>query len=122
MRKSTSAELELRVKTACKLLIEGKSREEIVQYSTKKWRVGERQADKYIQKAKEIIATTVKREVEYDYSRAIMRYDDLYKRALEKGDYRTAMSINKEMTLLQGLYKSQVEHSGAVQFISNIPD
>ncbi|MES2516077.1 MAG: hypothetical protein V4580_18120 [Bacteroidota bacterium] len=120
--KSTLATVELRVKEVVKLLINSYSRYEIIQYSSENWRVGERQTDKYIQKAKEAIITSTKKDVSYDFSKAVRRYEDLYRNSVENKDFRTAMNINKELTSLQGLLKAQIEHSGEVKFISSIPD
>ncbi|MDR0228744.1 MAG: hypothetical protein LBI72_06750 [Flavobacteriaceae bacterium] len=104
------------------LLINGEKRENIVLYSSEKWSIGERQVDKYIARAKGLIEKSIKKSIEYDYAKAIRRYEDLYSKAIEEKDYRLAVSINKEITTLQGLNKLQVEHSGNVEFICNIPD
>ncbi len=103
-------------------LLEGRDRRFIVQFSSDAWQIGERQTDKYIQKAKEQIAQSSKRSLEYDFAKAVRRYESLYSTCIDKKDYRTAMSINKELTILQGLHKNQVEHSGEVKFICSVPD
>src|SRR5690606_41904746 len=104
------------------MLINGISREDIVLHCSVEWNIGERQADKYIARAKVLVEQSVKRKVEYDYAKAVRRYEDLYKLSIEKKDYKTALSVNKELTVLQGLHKMQIEHSGNVEFICNIPD
>lgn len=121
-KKSTLASVELRVKEVIKLIICSYSRLEIVQFSSENWGIGERQADKYLQKAREIIIASAKKDSNYEYSKAIRRYEDLYRRAIEGKDYRTALSINKEITNLQGLLKAQIEFSGEIKFISSIPE
>ncbi len=50
------------------------------------------------------------------------RYEDLYRLSIEKKDYRTALSVNKELTTLQGLYKQEIQHSGEIKFICSIPN
>ena len=121
MRKSTRAEVELRIREICKLLIKGSSREEIVQYSSTNWGVSERQADKYLKGAKQVIAKSVQKSIDYDFAKAVSRYEELYRVCMEKKDYKTALSVNKELSSLQGLLKMQVEHSGNVQFICDLP-
>lgn len=120
--KSDKSTVLKRIDHISSMLINGHSRDNIVRYCSEKWRIKERQSDKYIAKARALITESIKREVNYDYSKAIRRYEELYKLTIQNKDYRTALSINKEITNLQGLLKTQVEHSGSVQFISNIPD
>lgn len=122
MSKSTQYIVETRVKEVAKLLIAGKSSEELVHYSSVSWNIGERQAEKYLHKARALIAQSVKKEINFDYAKAIMRYEELYKFSFERKDYKTAMSIIKEITALQGLNKLQMEHTGKIKFICSIPD
>ena len=95
---------------------------EIVLYCSENWNIGERQADKYFSKARTLIEQSVKKQVAYDYAKAVRRYEELYRLSIEKKDYKTALSVNKELTTLQGLFKIKVEHSGNIEFICNIPD
>lgn len=114
--------VEQRINELVKMLLKGSDREEMFLYCSENYGIGERQTDNYIQRAKDKIELSVKKSVEYDYSKAVRRYEDLYKASLNKEDFRTALAVNKELTTLQGLYKLQVEHSGDIQFICNIPD
>ncbi|NML70606.1 hypothetical protein HHL23_12430 [Chryseobacterium sp. RP-3-3] len=104
------------------MLIKAKSRNEIIHYSSENWNVGERQIDKYIAQARKLIQSEIQKNIEYDYAKAVRRYETLYQSAIDNRDYRLASSINKEIANLQGLYKIQIEHSGNIEFISNIPD
>ena len=116
--------VEQRINELIKMLLRGNDREEILLYCSNNYEIGARQTDNYILRAKNKIELSVKRSVEYDYSKAVRRYEYLYKASLSKEDYRTALAINKELTTLQGLYKLQVEHSGDLQieFICSVPD
>lgn len=111
-----------RVAKTAELLLKASSREVIVQYASKNWKVTDRQADTYIKRAREIIEGSVKRKVEFDYAMALRRYEDLYSKAMSKKDYRLATNVNKEIATLQGLYKTQIEQSSTFSFINNIPD
>ena len=122
MPKSSQYEVIQRVKLIGEMLIEGNSRDYIVQYSSANWQLGERQTDKYLSRARETIGQSVKREISYDYAKAVRRYEQLYKLSMDKGDYRTALTVNKELTTLQGVLKSQMEHSGEIKFICSVPD
>lgn len=121
MQKADKNIVELRIKHIATMLINGNSREEIGLYSSENWNIGERQTDKYIARAKELVEKSVKRKIEYDYAKAVRRYEDLYKMSLERKDYKTALAVNKELTALQGLFKQQIEHAGEIKFICNIP-
>jgi len=122
MPKSDKNTIERRIKSISSMLINGNNREFIVLYCSENWNIGERQADKYISKARTLIEQSVKKQVAYDYAKAVRRYEELYRLSIEKKDYKTALSVNKELTTLQGLFKIEVEHSGNIEFISNIPD
>lgn len=122
MPKSDKNTIERRIKSISSMLINGNNREFIVLYCSENWNIGERQADKYISKARTLIEQSVKKQVAYDYAKAVRRYEDLYRLSIEKKDYKTALSVNKELTTLQGLFKIEVEHSGNIEFICNIPD
>lgn len=122
MPKSDKNTIERRIKSISSMLINGNNREFIVLYCSENWNIGERQADKYINKARTLIKQSVKKQVAYDYAKAVRRYEELYRLSMEKKDYKTALSVNKELTTLQGLFKIEVEHSGNIEFICNIPD
>ena len=122
MLKSDKNTIERRIKSISSMLITGNNREFIVLYCSENWNIGERQADKYISKARTLIEQSVKKQVAYDYAKAVRRYEELYRLSIEKKDYKTALSVNKELTTLQGLFKIEVEHSGNIEFICNIPD
>ena len=122
MPKSDKNTIERRIKSISSMLINGNNREFIVLYCSENWNIGERQADKYISKARTLIEQSVKKQVAYDYAKAVRRYEELYRLSIEKKDYKTALSVNKELTTLQGLFKIEIEHSGNIEFISNIPD
>ena len=122
MPKSDKNTIERRIKSISSMLINGNNREFIVLYCSENWNIGERKADKYISKARTLIEQSVKKQVAYDYAKAVRRYEELYRLSIEKKDYKTALSVNKELTTLQGLFKIEVEHSGNIEFICNIPD
>jgi hypothetical protein len=122
MPKSSKHIVLQRIRVIAGLLIKGNSRDDIIQYSSENWRIGERQADKYIQKAKSAVGESVKKSVEYDYAKAVRRYEELYKLAMGSKDLRAAIAANKEITALQGLFKQQLELSGEVKFICSVPE
>ena len=122
MAKSSQNIVNKRIVVISEMLIEGKNRQNILQFNSENWNLSERQIDNYISKATSIIKSELIKDVEFDFAKAVRRYEDLYKQCLEKKDLKTAVAINEKLTALQGLNKIQVEHSGDVQFICNLPD
>lgn len=120
--KSSKLTINQRVAEVSEMLINGVNRASIVHYSSDNWDISERQVDKYISKARELIQSDIIKNLEFDYAKSIKRYESLYQKAIEIKDYRLALTVNKEITQLQGLSKMQIEHSGDVQFICSIPD
>ena len=120
--KATKAIIAKRVQEVAVSLISGESRFAIVQNGSKKWKITERQVDKYIDRAKTTIQKEVIRDLEYDYAKALRRFEDLYQIGMEKENYKLAMSANREIVKLQSLTKVQLEHSGDINFITNIPE
>lgn len=121
MKKADSNIVRNREKEIANQLINGNSRDNILHY-TSKWGLSDRQIDTYILRAKDLIEKSIKRKVEYDYAKAVRRYEDLYRLSIEKKDYRTALSVNKELTTLQGLFKQEIQHSGEIKFVCSIPN
>jgi len=54
-KKSTAAEVHIRVNRVARMLSNGAVRSEILQYGTKEWGVSDRSVDDYIQKARELL-------------------------------------------------------------------
>ena len=122
MNKSIKHIVNQRINEVVNMLILGYNRDLILQNTSNVWKVSDRQIDTYISKARTLIEQSVKKQVAYDYAKAVRRYEELYRLSIEKKDYKTALSVNKELTTLQGLFKIDVEHSGNIAFICNIPD
>lgn len=121
MKKADSNVVRNREKDIANQLIKGSSRDDILHY-TSNWRLSDRQIDTYISRAKDLIEKSVSRKIEYDYAKTVRRYEDLYRLSIEKKDYRTALSVNKELATLQGLYKQEIQHSGEIKFVCSIPN
>lgn len=120
--KATKAQIYQRIHQVLQLMLNGNNRAFIVQYCSENWNVGERQTDKYILKANGLCKNSVVKDAQLDYAKAMRRFEFLYSRCLEQKDYRAALAVNKEIASLQGLYQERVQHSGTVEFISNIPE
>lgn len=119
--KATKAEIEIRLREIANMLIKGKNTTQIANYSSEKWEISRKQTLTYIRRAEKVITQSVEKNVERDYSMAIQRYKDLYQKAYENNDLRLCRMIVKDLTELQELSKQRIEHTGNIQFISNIP-
>jgi len=111
-----------RIKEIIEKLLEGQSRSDLIQFCTETYDIGERQADNYLKKANKEIKSMVEKDLTRDYNKAVLRYEKLYNLHFIKKDFKTCINVNEKLCNLQGLNKLQVEHSGNVQFISNIPE
>ena len=110
-KKSTKAEVEIRIAEIAKLLIEGKPTQYIIPYSAKKWEIGVRQTTNYIKRATEKITKSVNKNLERDFSLAVQRFQDLYNKAYDNNDLRLCRMINKDLSELQELSKHRIEHN-----------
>jgi hypothetical protein len=112
--KATKAEITKRVKEVLDLIVAGAEPYEIVQYSSENgWGVGERQIRKYVTKAYEAIAAATEKDRERLINRHIAQRRNLYARALNLGDLRTALAAAKDEAELLDLYvPKKLAHSG----------
>lgn len=103
-KKSTKAEHNKRVKAVSNLLLRGASRADIVHYSAENWGIKERQAHQYIIDANKGFAETAAFSVDDQVGIAIDRLSRLYLYHLDAKDFRDALSVQKELNKLLGLY------------------
>ena len=103
-KKSTKAETKRRVKAISNLMINGAARADIVRYSADNWQVGERQAENYITEAYKGFRETSAFSVDDQVGIAIDRLSRLYMYHLEAKQHRDALSVQKELNKLLGLY------------------
>ena len=107
MAKSTNAEIEKRVKEITNLLLNGYSRLDIIQYSSK-YKVSDRQIDTYIKKALEGFRENIKEDLKTNFSIHINQRYNLYKIAIKESNLKLALEILKDIAKLQGLYDNNI--------------
>lgn len=101
----SKAELDVRVNEVALMILQGLSREKIIEYGeTKNWNVTFSQVDRYIARARKKFEAQAKIKIEFEMGRALSRLDDLYARSMAIQDYKTALQIVKERATLTGLY------------------
>jgi hypothetical protein len=80
---------------------------EIRQYAAEKgWGVSERQLWRYIEHSDDLLAKTLEPSREKRINLALAQRRLLHNRALETGDYRTALAVLDSLAKLQDLYPS----------------
>ena len=106
--KSSDAEVESRVVFILKLMFNGiRQRSDILQYITKldksqdngwiSWNVSESMIDKYMAAAKLKYRKAADQDTKELLGMLSLRYDDLYQKSMKISDYKTCLSISKEM-------------------------
>lgn len=119
--KSTAAEIEVRIHKVVEWIVGGNSKQDIVVMSKELWGVGERQVEKYLFNAREKIVKEYKEKMDSDIEILSSRLDFLYKKALEKGDLKTALQVLGLKEKYFGIVR-EYETSSDVIFINNIPE
>ena len=105
MPKSTKAAKEFRVNTVYKLLTDGASRSQILQFCSDEWSISTRQGDNYIAEARlkcEQDCTISRQEF---LAEAIVGLRSIRQQAERRGQYQVAVNTVRLMTELVGLDK-----------------
>lgn len=103
--RSTAATKEFRVNTVYKMLTDGKSRAEIVQFCSDEWDVTIRQGDKYIADAREKLTQDCTISRQEFLAEAIVGLRSIRQQAERRGQYQVAVNTVRLMTELVGLDK-----------------
>ena len=104
-KKSTNAEAQFRTNTVYGLLVDGRSRADIIQFAAENWQISDRQADTYIQKAR------VKIEQDCELSRpqflaeALAGLRSIRQQAERRGQMQVAINALRLQAELVGLAK-----------------
>lgn len=101
--KATAAESEKRITTIIDLLVDGWSRTAIVQKYSVEWKISDRQVDTYISHANELLKEEATFERKAHISKALRRYELIFRKALAKGDLRRAIEAQNSLDKLLGL-------------------
>lgn len=105
MAKSTKAAKEFRVNTVYKMLTDGKSRTDILQFAAAEWDIATRQADQYIADARERLKQDCTISRQEFLAEAIVGLRSIREKAERKGQYQVAVNSMRLMTELVGIDK-----------------
>lgn len=94
-------------------LVNGKRRAEILQYASI-WDVTPRTIDNYISRANTMLEQEAETVRQREMGKALARYNGLYKAAMDTGDVKTALDVQKEISRFLGLVApTRTEITGA---------
>ena len=93
----------MRVQQVASWLLDGLTYSQVATKGTKKWGLAKRSIERYIAAAQEQVETMAATEVRGATTLAIHRLSELYFRALEAEDLRTALDIIKTQNRMLGL-------------------
>lgn len=92
MKKSTKLEVLHRVNSVYKLLAEGQSRTQVLQFCSEKWGVGERQGEIYLARAREKLTDDCEMERPAWIAEALQRLRTIEQKAMAKNQPASAIN------------------------------
>jgi uncharacterized Zn finger protein len=114
MKRATKAEVAARVEEVLHARLNGAEFHDLQALAVEKeWQVSDSQLWRYVQAADQRIEKTFEPDRQKIFRRHVLQRRALYARALQDGDYRTALAVLRDEAELHGLYTRKVELSGA---------
>lgn len=115
MPKATQAQVQERITTIYRLLLQQQPYRVIVQYAAKTWGLKPRQTATYVARAKELIAVecATARTENMNEQLAIRRH--LYSQAYHDRNWRLCLDILKDEAQMLGLYPTKVNELEAIR-------
>ncbi len=99
-RKSTNTEIDERVNAVYDLLLRAYSRTQIVRHCSEQWNVGERQAENYMARARQLMALDAELERPQWLAAAIARLQEYERRASDKNQISVALKALEDQAKL----------------------
>ena len=103
MGRSTKVETEHRINAVYKLLAEGNSRSQVIQFVSEKWGVTDRQADNYMARAREKLLEDCEMERPAWIAEALARLRTYEKAAFKEKQNQTAINSVQAQAKLIGI-------------------
>jgi hypothetical protein len=99
-KKSTNVEIDERVNTVYDLLLRAHSRTQILRYATETWGCGERTAETYMSRARQLMALDAELERPQWLAAAVARLQDYEREARAKGNLSIAIKALEDQAKL----------------------
>ena len=103
IKKSDSSEFDKRVNTVYLLILQGFQRKQIIQYVSENYKVGERQTDNYLEKAREIIKSNIDNDTSSKKNEILNQFYDLYQKNYQLEDYRECRNLLSNISNILGI-------------------
>ena len=101
-RKCNNSESDQRTNAVYDLLLRAHSRKQIIQFAAENWGIGDRQADAYIARARELLALDAELARPQWMESALARLLEYERRAADKDQINTALiALDKQARLLR---------------------
>ena len=118
MPKATNAEMNERIETVKKFLLEGAPRADILQYCAKMWKISTRQSDKLIKFATDRYLQEAEKAGIESLKYGISARLNLFYKAQQASDHATSLRILKDLSELMGDYpEKKIDLSGGFEFV-----
>ncbi len=101
--------LQERVETVIELILDGRTRDEIVAMCVSNWKASRETVNKVLTKANEQLQHVFDARYESKASGLIASLQRVYREALDKGEYKSAIEAIKAIASIQGMDKKVVE-------------
>ena len=103
--RSNDAELSVRVEEVLRIRLDGAQLHDVREFSSEKgWGVSDRQLEKYMKAADQLLVARQEKSRRALIARRIAQREALFARAVNAADYRTALAILDSVDRLRGLY------------------
>lgn len=114
------AEIADRVGEVLDLIASGDRPEVICQKLSGKWKASERTVRRYLTRAYSALAEAGKVKAKEELGRTLIRFDYLYRKAIETADYRLGLAVTRERGELVGLYEKGAPREGSQTYSERI--
>lgn len=120
-KKTNTAEVELRVAKVARMLIEGQSRQGIIQLGDDEWGVSDRTIDEYLSRAYDKISEHADNIIQNASDVSASRLNDLYKKNYEIGDYKECRLVQSTIIdmIEKGLLKEKEPGETKLRSVKN---
>jgi hypothetical protein len=107
MAKANKAQIEERISEVFTLIVGGTESGRICRFMSEKYNISTRTVERYIAEATERIIALSRPKQPVELGKAMARLENLYNVSYRLHDYRTCLSIQKEINTLLALYETQ---------------
>jgi hypothetical protein len=101
--KSDSSEMDKRINIIYLMLLQGFQRKQVIQYCAENFKIGERQTDEYLGKAREIIKSNIDCDTSNKKNEILNQFYDLYQKNYKLEDYRECRNLLMSISAILGV-------------------